>query len=183
MPPPRPKRSLEDLNATLKHLDHEVWMVKRTAEFLFGNKANPANETSAVIHNALLESSLIHARNLVDFLYPENSRDNDVVAYDFFGDSSAAYRKNREPQTKLLKMVPRRVNKEVAHLTYDRLGKAPEQKAWPAMKIAVEIDARVDDFKWMLPARFAKTPTPEFTSTDQQPGPVTDVASEERSSG
>src|SRR2546428_11414548 len=139
---PRRQKSTEELKETLKDLDYEVWMLKRTAEILNVNKPNLADETSRVIHNALLESSMIHARSLIDFLYDENPSDSDVVANDFFDDPSD-YRSARDPMTDLLRTVPHRVGKEIAHLTYDRLGKAPEQRTWPAMQIAVDIDVRL----------------------------------------
>jgi len=41
----------------------------------------------------------------------------------------------------------KQVGKEIAHLTYDRLGKAPEQRTWSAMQIAVVVEARLDDFR------------------------------------
>ena len=163
------------------HLRYEVWMLARTAEILNANKRNLTDETSRVIHNALLESSMVHARNLIDFLYSEGTKPSDVVARDFF-DNPSEYRRERSPKTKLLKTVPYRVGKEIAHLTYDRLGKAPEQRTWPAMQIAVDINGRLADFRWMLAGRFAKT-MPEFTSTAEVPGPVTEVASKGRNGG
>jgi hypothetical protein len=179
---PRRRRSTEELKATLEHLNYEVWMLKRTAEILNANKPNLADETSRVIHNALLESSMIHARSLIDSLYEENPSSSDVVADDFFDVPSDDYHSVRDPMTDLLKTVPHRVGKEIAHLTYDRLGKAPEQWTWPAMQIAVDIDVRLADFRWMLPGRFAKAMS-EFTSTAEVPGSVTEVGSKGRNGG
>jgi hypothetical protein len=155
-------------------------MLNRTAQALSANRAIPDNETSLVIHNALLESFLVHARSLIEFLYSADPRPDDVAADDFFDDASV-WRRERSSQTDLMMAVPRRVGKEIAHLTYSRLGVAPEQKTWSAMQIAVDIEARLSDFEWMLPARFAKPVRPEFASADQAPGPVTEVGSKGRS--
>src|SRR2546428_6664644 len=100
---PRRQKSTEELKETLKDLDYEVWMLKRTAEILNAKKPNLADETSRVIHNALLESSMIHARSLIDFLYDENPSSSDVVADDFFDDPSGDYHSVRDPMTDLLK--------------------------------------------------------------------------------
>jgi hypothetical protein len=78
--------------------------------------------------NALLESWTVHFRALYDFLYAEPTRD-DMGAGDWFPDGRwPAVRKG--PASDLAK-ARRRVNKDIAHLTYDRLKRAGAGVFWP----------------------------------------------------
>src|SRR5262245_11022059 len=75
----RAKRTSVDLAAASEHLWYEVWMfvtlARAMATGVFG--AGPIN-------NAALESFTVHARVLLDFLFAECPRPDDVVAEDFF---------------------------------------------------------------------------------------------------
>lgn len=80
--------------------------------------------------NAMLESFLLHARCLFDFIYPPTTvRSDDVIADDFF-DNTATFR-NKLPQSlPMSNYLKSRTGKEVAHLTYGRLSVTPTQKIW-----------------------------------------------------
>jgi hypothetical protein len=90
------------------------------------------------MNNALLESFTIHARALLDFLYAEKPKLDDVIAEDYFADP-AQWESIRPAKTTTLQTVHRRVGKEVAHLTYARQEVTPEMKAWPFAQIGQEI--------------------------------------------
>jgi hypothetical protein len=95
-------------------------------------------------HNALLESWTIHFRGLYDFLYAE-PRDDDMSAGDWFpgGDWPSI----RTGPTSLLKAARRRVNKDIAHLTYDRLKRHGEQVFWPRDGVIEDISTDLFRFQ------------------------------------
>lgn len=80
--------------------------------------------------NLILESFLLHARCLFDFLYPPaNPWKDDVIADDFFSDPSTL--RNALPASlPISNYLKSRTGKEVAHLTYERLNVTPAEKAW-----------------------------------------------------
>ena len=57
-------RTIQELKGALKCLNYEVRMLWSLAKILATD-----NKGKGVIHNALLESFLIHARILIEFLY------------------------------------------------------------------------------------------------------------------
>ena len=90
--------------------------------------------------NALLESFVIHLRALIDFLYSDRPREDDVIAEDYFLNADD-WIKFRPEQSEVLKLAKRRAGKEIAHLTYARLDVTAETKPWPFVEIANEINA------------------------------------------
>jgi len=83
------------------------------------------------LRNAVVESFAIHMRVLVKFFFDKKPQDTDVVAADFFNDSITwnTIRDQVADEVEIVKLC-HRVNKEVAHLTYDRLNVKPEEKGW-----------------------------------------------------
>lgn len=90
------------------------------------------------ISNALVESFAVHVRGLVDFLYSENPRPDDVIAEDYFADTTQ-WAKLRPPLSDVLSLATRRAGKEIAHLTYARLDVTPDTKPWQFLVITNEI--------------------------------------------
>lgn len=120
----RPVRTDDELRAASDHLFYEVMMLKHTMERL---ASGPEDD---VVSNALLESFTIHARALMDFFYPsEKPEATDVIAQDFFVDAQA-WADVRGDQPEIFGKARRRVNKEIAHLTYDRQAVTPALKGW-----------------------------------------------------
>jgi hypothetical protein len=90
---------------------------------------------SDLVHNALLESFVIHLRNLIDFFFePAAAKRTDILAEYFLldpgclGKISAALINART-----------RANKEVGHLTTDRHPETSPKKVWPVEALAREI--------------------------------------------
>jgi hypothetical protein len=83
-------------------------------------RTGPADE---VLNNALLESLLLHVRILLDFF--EHAKDgrerDDVLAEDF---SFIARGIALDPDTR------RRLNKDLAHLTYESVERPRQAKGW-----------------------------------------------------
>ena len=102
------------------------------------------------IANALLESFVVHVRALMDFLYNDNPKPDDVIAEDYF-ENVEEWKQLRPELSETLKQAKRRAGKEVAHLTYARLDVTPETKPWRFVDIANEIAAVLNIFLENVP--------------------------------
>lgn len=145
-PTKRGKRSDEDLKAASKHLSYEIQMLYGTANLLA-----QGNIYSWAVHNALLESFLIHVRIMLEFLYAQKPWPDDVIAEDFFDDPNE-WVQARPKKSDLLKDAHKRAGKQLAHLSYTRLAITPEKKAWRFMKIAKQVDQVFKKFLKIVPA-------------------------------
>jgi len=127
------------LNKISHHLWYEFQMFLALTQEL--SKGYPAG----TINNALLESFALHVRNLIDFLYNDNSSSDDVFAGDFF-QRKEDWIKIRPHITPLLDKAKKRANKEVSHLTYARINITPEEKKWYFVKIFQDMNRAFDVF-------------------------------------
>ena len=137
---PRPQRSDEELQKASDHLFYEYGMLNELANAMASGQANKDWCT-----NALLESFIIHFRCVMDFLYNDDPRPDDVVAQDFFS-SADTWEKSRPQLTDLLKTAKKRTGKELAHLTYKRQAVTPDRKPWPFLAIVNDINSVMDVF-------------------------------------
>lgn len=145
----RPHRSDKDLQAISKHLIYEFGMLQQTCELA-------RTEDVRARKSAFLESFAIHARNLLDFFYSpagpkKYPQPDDVIAEDFF-DSPSSWHNNRPAKSEVMKSLHRRVAKEIAHLTYERLNNMTVGPKWPNSQIANEMRAVILKFKELAPA-------------------------------
>jgi hypothetical protein len=140
----RKTRTDDELRAVSEHLHYEAWMfltlARAFATGVFG---------TGPINNAALEAFTIHARGLLDFLFAEDPREDDVVAGDFLtGQDWPTIRGEASP---ILDAVRKRVGKEVAHLTYARLVVKPEAKQWLFLDIAKAMEGLIGSFLAAVP--------------------------------
>lgn len=133
-------RTKKELKEASEHLHYEIWMLTSLAHGIGSGIAG-----QGPIANALLESFIVHVRALMDFLYNESPRPDDVIAEDYFFKPDE-WRQMRPALSELLMLAKRRAGKEVAHLTYARLEVTPETKPWPFVEIANEIAAVINIF-------------------------------------
>jgi len=110
------------------------------------------NQGQGVIHNALVESFLIHARILIEFLYKNKPYKDTVRASQYFT-SDSPWKSIRPQKTDLLKETEEDAHKYLAHLTYTRLQR---KRKWPCIKIANDIQAVLKVFRENLPDDFTK---------------------------
>jgi hypothetical protein len=87
--------------------------------------------------SALLESYLIHLRNLIDFFYRPKDHEDDVIAADFFDDPSAW----SATISTSLDAAQKRANKELSHLTTKRKSATDPSKRWEVVALFKEIEA------------------------------------------
>jgi len=125
-------------------LEYEVGMLGSLANVLATD-----NQGEGVIHNALLESFLIHARILIEFLYKNEAYRDTVIASQYFTDSQNIL----PPKTKLLEETAKDAHKYLAHLTYTRT-RLEGKKQWLYIKIANDIKAVLQVFYKNLPDDF-----------------------------
>ena len=155
----------EKLRLVSDHLWYEIWMFRTMALVLFHGflgKRGP-------IHNAVLESFGIHVRGLLDFLYAEKPGEDDVVAEHYFSTYQEWH--NARPEiSDYLRKARRRVNKEMAHLTYTRLSVGGEAKGWDVPLLASEIERVLKVFIELVPKdrlgeSWKRSPGPELPQT------------------
>ena len=118
----------ELLNYSHEHLLYEIKMFTGVSKI---NTENFSGGDKQFITNVVLESFAIHLRNLINFLYPINPvRDTDVVAKYFFANQDD-WGKICPILSKTLEKARTRANKEVGHLTVERIaGTNNLDKAW-----------------------------------------------------
>ena len=96
---------------------------------------------------ASIEAFASHLRSLIAFFYPDRfrSRDSDVLAWHFLSprasleEWSEQWSNVRPALTPTLELAKIRADREVAHLTTERIaGKAPE-KAWDVVRLGEEM--------------------------------------------
>ena len=176
------KPTREELHGIWQHLVYEIQMLNETGRVLSTFRADESNDRDRVVQNALVESFALHARTIISLLYYGKQKDDDVVAGDFL-DDPVAWENRRPAMTDLLKTVHRRVAKEVAHLTYARVEITDEERKWPFVQVAIDIDRVLKEFIALLPPDFPKPPTSaslqtHTTATTDTSSPVSVVHAE-----
>ena len=89
-----------------------------------------------MINNALLESFVIHFRNIIEFLY-EDGRKGKVHASDFC--DAGVWKVKRPRYSNTLKEANIRANEEMAHPAINRIAGSPPEKNWDFGGLALEI--------------------------------------------
>ena len=141
----RKVRTESDLKEASEHLHYEIEMLTSLA---YGIGSRIAGESP--LANALLESFVVHVRALMEFLYNDNPKPDDVIAEDYF-EKADDWKQLRPVLSESLKQAKRRAGKEVAHLTYARLDVTPETRPWYFVEIANEIAAVLNIFLEHVP--------------------------------
>ena len=139
----RPSRPFDDgylLAYSEEHVKYELDMFLWLVE-LFGDPRATLNASTASqairLRNALVESCAIHLRNILYFLYADKPQSTDIVAADYLPPSSL--NAIRRSESDRLKAARRRANKEVSHLTTDRMAGSPPEKTWDFVALGAEL--------------------------------------------
>jgi len=113
------------------HLTYEFDMFHASATLI----GDQTVQSCIPLRNAVIESIAVHTRVLLKFFFDTSPREDDVVAGDFYENPSTwnawATQTWKDANVGILiDAIENRVNKEVVHLTYYRLGVKPDEKAW-----------------------------------------------------
>ena len=113
---------------------YEVWMIREARRLHREASDRP-------MKNSLLESFLLHARNLHDFFSRSRAdlkgqHATDVIAEDFFDDVAQWKR----PTMPFLDEHRQRIHRSIAHLTYHRVAYEKNKRIWKLDTILMEID-------------------------------------------
>ena len=158
--PRRPQMETEKLVAASRALIYAIRMVRECYKAL----ASERYGDDSVEHDALLESFLLHTRELLEFFDPgdiaKGSYDT-VIATDFFW-----------PQEWTLPDVPpylnenrERLHKRLAHLTYARAHLSPK---WEPHTICIELDRLIRHFSNKVDTKKLACPIDPLLATDGQ---------------
>lgn len=122
-----------------EHLYYEIWMLYGVTDTLVKGVQDE------YIYNALLESLVIHASIIIDFFYRPQVYAGDSRAFHYIIDRKK-WRESLPSYDLYFKTFHRKRNKEVVHLSYNRLDVTLDQKKWNARKIIKQIRKIVDLF-------------------------------------
>ena len=129
----------KELRIASSWLIYEYWMLKGLTQLLLQD--DDLTEIG-LLKNAVLESFLIHARALVDFFYRKPKCETDAVAGDYLDDIEKAYwEKHYSKVPDWFKNIRPRIDKGVAHISYDR-----HKEAWDCGLIERKISDTFDEF-------------------------------------
>jgi len=107
---------------------------------------DPAVQNNPSLKNAILESALLHSRNILDFFCAKESSIDDISAGHFVKNADGT------PWTsfKLSFLISCKgdINKSLSHLTYTRVKFKP---SWNMTKIRQEIEDAYSEFVTLLP--------------------------------
>ena len=116
-----------------EHLYYEIWMLIEISKI--------KNISEQFFINITVESFAIHLRNLIIFLYPNknSTKLTDVYAKDFFSDPQR-WKTILPSLPQTLENARIRANKEVGHLTAERIaGTKDPKKSWKTKELTDEI--------------------------------------------
>lgn len=137
----RKKRTKQELMIACDAFAYEMWMFNKTVKELI---CQPKH--SQILTNILIDSFVIHTRNLLDFFCPNRPHRDDIIAEDFF--SSPNKWTSNSPQDFGLDLciqnIRFRINKMAAHLTYTRLN--IKDKSWKFKEISTYINKLYEKF-------------------------------------
>ncbi len=121
-------------NEYLEHVNYEVLQLIGCISEL---RPERSPELSPVVQNALLESLLMHIRNLAQFLDNE-PRKKDMYAGDFVPSWTKPHCVSADDLD--------RIHRQVAHLTYDRFPEGHPNKRWEIEKLVTPLLGALRDF-------------------------------------
>ena len=115
-----------------EHLFYEIWMLLEVSKI--------KNVSEQVLINMIVESFVVHLRNLITFLYSTNSlRPTDIYAKDFFPNPKI-WQSKRPPISQTLEQARNRAHKEMGHLTTERIAGVDDiNKSWNMGELINEI--------------------------------------------
>ncbi len=140
----RKKKTDDELKNGAKWVNYEFDMLIRTFRYR-------ADKRDCSMNNMIIESFLVHTRNLYEFFRKRNRRDKDeVLSLDYVVDNMKNKSWNNE-QGKLkdnLKSEVKRIHQRLAHISYDR--NLPERE-WDRPFLFKKLNYMMQKFKEHIP--------------------------------
>lgn len=137
---------IEEKKSALDRLWYEIWMFNEVF-FQSNYVCVPANRCS-IENNALLESFLIHTRNIFYFFQDKNPKYPDDINYSDFGINKISIDLPSDNSIE-------KINAFLAHLTQERIKKLKPK--WECSKIREEINQKLKIFFDSLPLEIFPT--------------------------
>lgn len=121
----------ETLEKATGNLCYVVWMLNKMPTLIFKPNSQPEN-------NAFIESFVIHARILIEFLHGDERNDT------FFASDYCSNWKRPLKEEDFLLEIKRKANKMGAHLT--ATGVMMDNKDWPVIEIRDKLNKEIEEF-------------------------------------
>ena len=139
----RTQRTAKELEGMAEHVGYEIqllrWAVGRLSQ-----------GPERILVNVAIECFLLHLRNLRDFFYAANPRDDDAVASDYFDDPTT-WESSRPELASVIAVEKERIHRALVHLSYSRLGYVGDAKGWKVGEMTAAIDKTFMAFLQKLP--------------------------------
>jgi hypothetical protein len=117
------------------HVKYEIQMLQFTSKLPLLD----GDDAQTLYCNMVFESFCIHLRNLLNFFYPPNSRKPSDVYAEYYFEKDNWWKENVVPISDSLEKARFRVNKEVGHLTTERIASMIPEKEWDRSQLMGEI--------------------------------------------
>ncbi|MEK7144785.1 MAG: hypothetical protein AAB794_02950 [Patescibacteria group bacterium] len=128
--------SLSDKELRVYSGEHLLYEIEMMLDVL---QVDTSNLPPRFRGNMTVELFGLHLRNLITFLYPtRNQQDTDVYARDYFSDKGE-WERIAPPLSATLDTARRRANKELGHLTTERIDGFQDRKKWGIASLTEEI--------------------------------------------
>jgi hypothetical protein len=146
------------------HVAYEIDMVRSGVLWLDKNQGR-----DVFLINSILESFLVHIRNVIYFLWTDkpNNKD-DILAIHFFT-RTKDWQSLRPSKTELLQETYSLTHKHVAHITYSRRID-PKDREWKFVQIYRDITPAIQTFINHVPLNRLHPILREFRSTADEIG-------------
>ena len=117
----------EKIELLKEHFFYEITNLSQILEY--ADQLSQEGKTEQFFKNIIIDSFLLHARNLFEFFYYDGDK-KDYARASHFLDSTKDWTKLRPDETTWLNKLKKRINSEVSHLTYNRISGTPPEKYW-----------------------------------------------------
>lgn len=148
--------SHQKLRKGASNVVYEIQMMRDTCDMLIavliGRLTIKEPKLEMVSKNALLESLLLHVRNLYEFFYDFRRDKRDFHYSDYLTSSSRRFRSNRATAT-IIKPFLFRIDRRLAHISQKRNYYRVRYKDWPFRKMRYQLETTFDAFKNSLPRK------------------------------
>jgi hypothetical protein len=136
------------------HLQYEINMLTMSVSILaYLGTHNNSSPIPWLINNGILNTFAMHARNLIDFLYSRSKGKDfstDIIIQDYVTEEDISL--YLKPITPLLEEALIKANKQVAHLSMDRINYERAGKEWKFIDVMGHIRAAFSSIALHIPA-------------------------------